>query len=117
MYNFNITNKLPNNSTPLGVDCHTAGEDLGKKLLYATENFHWEFMMFSWQSLAYFCDFWWLEKKKSLLVFHHDVAFKYCINSGFFGFVNECRWYVKEDGFYVDTGIIINGLPEKIASW
>ena len=116
-YSVHIANNLPNNASSLDLQCQSKDDDVGFHILQMYEEFHWEFYIGSWEtsSSVYSCQFWWAERNKSFVVFHHDIAFRYC-TTGFFGLVNDCYWYVKEDGFYLSnsgTSAVVASLPSR----
>lgn len=109
IYGVHITNSLPTNASYLDLHCQSKYDDVGFRSLYMNGEFSWNFHIGSWETGAsvYSCQFWWAERNKNVIVFHHDTAFRYC-SSGLSGL--NCYWYVKEDGFY------LGGIPKSSIS-
>ncbi|KAK1436191.1 hypothetical protein QVD17_01969 [Tagetes erecta] len=86
----------------LRLHCKSGDDDLGDVWRNAGEEFSISFCLNIWKTTLYFCHFYWESKQKVFDVYAMERGNDpdYCYTSQFFGQV-ECRWMVKDDGFYI----------------
>ncbi|KAF3623593.1 hypothetical protein FXO38_30668 [Capsicum annuum] len=94
-----IINRLPPNSPQLKLHCASKGNDLGERLPAIDEDINWSVCEGFFFNEVYFCKFWWGTKEKGLQVYNDPF---YCVeDSDDYNHVDNCKWEVRKDGFYL----------------
>lgn len=102
-----VVNNLPPNSAPLKIHCASKNDDIGNHVLYANQDFYWDFCENFFPGTLFFCHFWWGSKEKAFEAY----------NQGKYGSTAHQYWWIaKSDGIYFSNQTQLPSL-NKIYDW